>query len=112
MFLKEKRGLSDITAQMLNEGTKLNSSEALQQKLDQLGSSIRFSSGGYQSNLVITSLTKNLEKTLFIADEMLFQPVFNASDFVTYKKSKYSKLGVFTSTAFLARFSSYETSAL
>ena len=89
---KGKEGLSDLTAQMLNEGTKLNSSEALQQKLDQLGSSIRFSSGGYQSNLVITSLTKNLEKTLFIADEMLFQPVFNASDFSRIKNQSIQNL--------------------
>ncbi|OEF25820.1 M16 family metallopeptidase [Vibrio rumoiensis] len=82
---KGKEGLAGLTAQMLNEGTKQRSSEVLQQQLDQLGSSISFSSGGYQSSLVITSLTKNLEKTLTIANEMLFQPAFNTSDFSRIK---------------------------
>lgn len=76
-----KEGLSELTAQMLNEQTTLHSSEVLQQELDQLGSSVSFNAGVYQSSLVISSLTKNLDKTIKIAKEMLFQPAFDADDF-------------------------------
>ena len=44
-----------------------------------------FSAGGYQSSVVITSLTKNLDATLKIADEMLFKPAFNQQDFERVK---------------------------
>lgn len=80
-----KEGLAGLTAAMLQEGTTEHTSEQLQQELDKLGSSVSFSSGGYQSSIVITSLTKNLDATLKIADEMLFKPAFNPQDFERVK---------------------------
>ncbi|WP_105900902.1 M16 family metallopeptidase [Vibrio gangliei] len=80
-----KEGLAGLTADMLEEGTQLHSSEEVQQALDKLGSSVSFSAGGYQSSLVITSLTKNLDATLALADEMLFKPAFNQQDFERIK---------------------------
>lgn len=80
-----KEGLADLTAAMLQEGTTERTSEQLQQELDKLGSSVSFSAGGYQSSIVITSLTKNLDATLNIADEMLFKPAFNQQDFERVK---------------------------
>ncbi|MGO2343596.1 M16 family metallopeptidase [Vibrio litoralis] len=80
-----KEGLADLTAAMLQEGTTERTSEQLQQELDKLGSSVSFSAGGYQSSVVITSLTKNLNATLKIADEMLFKPAFNQQDFERVK---------------------------
>ncbi|MCF7353964.1 pitrilysin family protein [Vibrio sp. CK2-1] len=80
-----KEGVADLTAAMLQEGTTERTSEQLQQELDKLGSSVSFSAGGYQSSIVITSLTKNLDATLNIADEMLFKPAFNQQDFERVK---------------------------
>ncbi|WP_086983116.1 M16 family metallopeptidase [Vibrio aphrogenes] len=80
-----QEGLAGLTAQMLQEGTTLHTSEQLQQQLDKLGSSVSVSAGGYHASLVITSLTKNLEATLKVADEMLFKPAFQQSDFMRIK---------------------------
>lgn len=80
-----KEGLADLTAAMMQEGTTEHSSEQLQQELDKLGSSISFSAGGYQSSMVITALTKNLDATLKLADEMLFKPAFKQQDFERIK---------------------------
>ncbi len=74
-------GLSNITADMMNEGTQLRTSEEIEAALDKLGSSVRFSSGEGATTIVVTSLTKNIDATLAILDEMLFKPAFKEEDF-------------------------------
>ncbi|MFV0574545.1 MAG: M16 family metallopeptidase [Vibrio sp.] len=76
-----KEGLAGLTADMLEEGTTEHSSEELQLALDKLGSSVGFSASGDQANLTITSLTKNLDQTIELANEMLFKPAFKQEDF-------------------------------
>jgi len=79
-------GLSSITAAMMNEGTELHSSEEIDAALETLGSSINFSSGGSSTSVVVSSLTKNIDKTLAILDEMLFKPAFKQDDFDLLKE--------------------------
>ena len=81
-----KEGLAGLTAAMLKEGTTSRSAEEIQQALDTLGSTVRVSAGGYTTNVSVTSLTKNIDATLAIAKEVLFQPAFNQSDFDRLKK--------------------------
>lgn len=90
--LSGKEGLAGLTAAMMQEGTTEHTSEQLQQELDKLGSSVSFSSGGYQSSMVITSLTKNLAATLKLADEMLFKPAFQQQDFDRVKNQTIQSL--------------------
>ncbi|MBD1576076.1 insulinase family protein [Vibrio sp. S11_S32] len=87
-----QEGLAGLTADMLGEGTTLHTSEALQQELDKLGSSISFSAGTEHASLIITSLSKNVQATLDLANEMLFKPAFNDSDFARLKNQTLQSL--------------------
>ncbi len=73
-------GLASVTATMMDEGTELRTSEELTAALDALGSSISFSGGSLSTNITVTALTKNLDATLAILEEMLFKPRFDPKD--------------------------------
>lgn len=81
-----KEGLADLTAALMDEGTKKRTSEQLQKDLDKLGSSVSFSASQYSTKMGVSTLTENLDQTLKIAQEMLFEPAFNQSDFDRIKK--------------------------
>jgi len=80
-----KVGLAALTSDMLNESTTESSNEDLSNRLAKLGSSVRISSGDDFSVLNIKSLTKNLDKTLAIAEEKFFKPAFSEQDFKRIK---------------------------
>ncbi|MCE7556305.1 M16 family metallopeptidase [Aliivibrio fischeri] len=83
---KGKEGLASLTAAMMEEGTTISSSEELQKKLDKLGSSVSFNSGSYTTTISVASLTKNIDQTLAIVNEMLFDPAFEQADFDRLQK--------------------------
>ncbi|MCE7537023.1 M16 family metallopeptidase [Aliivibrio fischeri] len=83
---KGKEGLASLTAAMMEEGTTTSSSEELQKKLDKLGSSVSFNSGSYTTTISVASLTKNIDQTLAIVNEMLFEPAFEQADFDRLQK--------------------------
>lgn len=74
-------GLASFTAGMMNEGTQLRTSEQIDAALETLGSNIYFSSGGASTTITVTSLTKNIDQTLAILEEMLYKPAFKEEDF-------------------------------
>lgn len=81
-------GIAGLTANMLNEGTLKHTSEEIGEMLDRLGSSINIYDNGQDIVLSVFSLTKNLDATLTIAEEMLFQPKFDEKDFDRLKKQR------------------------
>lgn len=83
-----KAGVSSLTAAMMNEGTVKFTAEEITEKLDRLGSSV--SVGGDNENVVmyISSLTKNLDATIAIAEDILFNPRFAEADFERLKKNR------------------------
>jgi zinc protease len=81
----DKLGLAALTAAMLNESTTESSNEEISNRLRKLGASVRFGAGDDESSMVVRSLTKNLDATLAIAAEMLFQPKFDLADFERLK---------------------------
>ncbi len=78
---RDKLGLANITAQMMNEATLSSTSEEISARLEALGSGAGIAMGGDNSVLQISSLTKNLDETLSIAVESLFEPKFDQADF-------------------------------
>ncbi|PKG76292.1 peptidase M16 [Shewanella sp. GutCb] len=82
----EQAGLASITASMMNESSLKRSSEELTQALEMLGSNVSFGASGYQSRLQISSLTENLDATMKIVQEKLFEPAFNQADFDRVKQ--------------------------
>lgn len=79
-------GLASMTAAMMNEGTELRASEEIDAALETLGSSIRFNSGESSTTVVVSALTKNIDKTLAILEEMLYRPAFKEEDFERLKE--------------------------
>lgn len=88
----QKTGLAMMTAQMMNESTLLSSNEELANRLALLGSQVSFVSSGRYTNIYLNSMTKNLDQTLAVLEEMLFKPAFNEADFMRIKQSNIQAL--------------------
>ncbi|PHS27358.1 MAG: peptidase M16 [Robiginitomaculum sp.] len=81
----EKIGLASLTSAMMNEATTSSTNEDLSNRLQKLGSSVSFITGDNYTILNIRSLTSNLDETLAIAAEKLFEPKFDPADFARIK---------------------------
>ena len=84
----DKAGLAQLTAAMLNESTKNYTAEQLSEELEKLGSSISVSAGDNSTVLSARSLTKNLDATLALVEEVLKRPRFSQEDFDKVKKQQ------------------------
>ncbi|GGD57057.1 M16 family metallopeptidase [Lacimicrobium alkaliphilum] len=82
----EKAGLASMTAQMMNESTQHYSTEEIANELAKLGSSIGFSASGRYTQISVSSLTENLDETLRLLEEKLFNPAFLEQDFLRIKQ--------------------------
>ncbi len=82
----KKLGLADLTAELMNEGTKKYTSEQISAALDNIGSEVYFSSGSQSATATIYSKVENIDKTLELFQEMLFNPRFDEKDFDRIKK--------------------------
>jgi zinc protease len=76
-----KVGLASLTASMMGEATTQSTNEELSNRLQKLGSSVSFFAGDNFTVLSIRTLTSNMDETLAIASEKLFQPKFDPADF-------------------------------
>ncbi|TAL57951.1 MAG: insulinase family protein [Bacteroidetes bacterium] len=83
-----KAGLSSLTASLMNEATATHSSEQISEMLSALGSSVDIYAGEEEITMSVSSLVKNLDATLKIANEMLFQPKFDKADFDRLKEEQ------------------------
>lgn len=81
----DKLGLAAMTSAMLGEATTLSTNEELANRLAKLGSFINIGSGDEYTTITIRSLTENLDETIAIAMERLFQPAFDEADFTRLK---------------------------
>lgn len=82
----KKLGVAELTASVLNEGTKNYTTEQISAELEKLGSSISFFANKSATTIQISSLKKNLDATLKLFEEKLLNPGFNAEDFKLAKK--------------------------
>ncbi|MCB0395692.1 MAG: insulinase family protein [Flavobacteriales bacterium] len=83
---KFRDGTAMLTASILNEGTAVHTTEQISAELDKLGASINFSSSEDGTSIFVETPTKNLDATLKLLDEKLFQPGFKEDDFKRSKK--------------------------
>ena len=81
-----KIGLARIFALMMNEDTKNYTAEAMQLELDKLGSSLGVSSSMDGISFSVQCLKKNLDKTLALLEERIFNPSFNDAAFARIQK--------------------------
>ncbi len=85
---KEKSGLAVLMASLMKKSTLKTSAEEVENKLDRLGSSISMNAGDEEVSMSIECLKVNLDATLKIANEILFEPKFDASEFELVKKQQ------------------------
>ena len=83
-----KSGLAQLTASLLDESTENYSAEELQEELRKIGSSINVFANDSRTTLTISSLKKNIDRTLEIAEEILYRPKFDEADFDRLKKQQ------------------------
>ena len=81
----EKAGVANLLAVMMNEGTKNKTPEQLEDAIGLLGASIRVSSGNEDISVDVSSMAKNFEKTLALAQEILLEPRWDTESFALAK---------------------------
>ena len=79
-------GTSDLLARLMGESTVNFSAEALESKLERMGSSISVSSGLNDITISVSTLTENLDSTLALLKERLFKPKWDPTEFSRVKK--------------------------
>ena len=68
-----KAGLANLTAALMNEGTKNKTPEELEDAIRLLGANISVSAGTESITIRVSSLARNFEKTISLVEEMLFR---------------------------------------
>ncbi|MEO5995648.1 MAG: pitrilysin family protein [Chitinophagaceae bacterium] len=76
-----KIGLANLFASMMNEDTKKHTAEQMMRELQKLGSSINVTSGTDDIHFNVQCLKKNVDKTLALLEERIFQPKFTEQTF-------------------------------
>ena len=82
----EKAGLAAFFADMMNEDTKNYSAEQMSRELQKLGSSINVSSNLDGITFSVQALKKNIDATLKLLEERIFNPKFTEDAFSRIKK--------------------------
>lgn len=85
---KSQAGISQLLTSLMNESTTKHTAEEIGELLDKLGSSVSIINNGQDIVVYISSLIKNLDATLIIAEELLFQPKFDKEEFDRIKKQR------------------------
>ena len=81
-----KIGLADMFADLMNEDTKNYTAEQMAVELQKLGSSVNISSKFNGITFSVQSLKKNLDKTLALVEERMFNPKFTETAFSRIQK--------------------------
>ncbi len=76
----ERAGLASLTADLLTQGTKTRSREALATEVDALGARLGASAGRQDSNVGMEFLAKDTDKALAILDDVLKNPLFGEDE--------------------------------
>ncbi len=77
----DKPGVANLTAQLMNEGTKNKTPEELEEEIDFLGASINVRSGRETFIVSGNCLARNFEKTIDLVEEILLEPRWDEEEF-------------------------------
>jgi len=83
-----KSGIASLTADLLDESTQNYTAEEIANKLEVLGSSIDIHAENEEIVIDISSLKKNIDKTLELVEEKLMKPKFSMDDFNRKKQQQ------------------------
>ena len=77
----DRAGLADLTAHMLDEGTKSRSALAIADQVAALGATLSTGSTWDASNVSVSTLSRNLDAALAIFSDVIVNPAFDAKEF-------------------------------
>ena len=83
----DKLGVANLTASLMNRGTKNKTVAQLKEAIQELGAFIRVSSSTENITISGTTLAKNYSKTVALIEEMLLEPRWDETEFELLKKS-------------------------
>ncbi|HUQ97534.1 MAG TPA: pitrilysin family protein [Chitinophagaceae bacterium] len=83
-----KAGLSKLTMNMLNEGTKTRSSLQISNELADLGASMYTGASIDVNTVYMNALKSNLDKSLAVLSDVILNPVFPQKDFDRLKQEQ------------------------
>tara|TARA_R110002050_G_scaffold173488_1_gene306376 strand:+ start:2563 stop:5397 length:2835 start_codon:yes stop_codon:yes gene_type:complete len=83
----DKLGVANLTASLMNRGTKNKTVAQLEEAIQELGAFIRVSSSTENITISGTTLAKNYSKTVALIEEMLLEPRWDETEFELLKKS-------------------------
>ena len=84
----QKAGLASLTAALMNESTQNYSSEEISEELRLVASSISVSGGRSETVVGVSTLSKNLTRTIELLEEILYRPAFTEEDFNRVKQQQ------------------------
>jgi zinc protease len=82
----EKSGVSSMTAQLLDDGTKTRSALDIENQLQAIGASLNANTGWDSTGVSLSTLTKNLDKALDIYADVLVNPSFPETELETVRR--------------------------
>ncbi len=85
-------GLASLTAAMMNEGTQRLSAEQFEAELQKLGSSINVSAGRESMLITLSSLRHNLDATLALLEQRLFESDLNEDNLQRLRQQQIESL--------------------
>ena len=89
---KETCGLASLTADLMNEGTAELDTVALQDRLDELGATLRVSSDDDEITVSLRTLAKHLPAAAALMQDVLLKPRFDPADFERIKTQRLAAL--------------------
>jgi zinc protease len=88
----DKLGVANLTAGILDKGTKNKTVAELEESIKELGANINVNSGQEEMTISVTTLAKNYEKTLSLVQEILLEPRFDEGEFELLKSATIARL--------------------
>jgi zinc protease len=82
-----KPGVANFMAEMLTEGTKNKTPEELEESISLLGAFININADNEKITVNVNTLTRNLDKTVSLVEEMLLQPRWDTASFALVRNS-------------------------
>ncbi|WP_271405752.1 M16 family metallopeptidase [Tenacibaculum soleae] len=83
----DKLGVANLTARLMNRGTKNKTVAQLEEAIQELGASVKIYSSKENITISGTTLAKNYAQTITLVEEMLLEPRWDANEFELIKKS-------------------------
>ena len=88
----EKPGVANLTADLLEKGTRNKTTAELEDAIKSLGSSISISASADGTFVQGTTLKRNLTKTVAIVEEMLLEPRWDETEFDILKRRQLANI--------------------